>query len=221
MVCAAVLKLCGGDINQPLPCPVRNKMDKSKQILTGIPESHAAPDPGFKVGGGTAHVESDHTLILVPYIDHPVQFLFVGGYGKAAQKIRPVVFELFQCQIGFFFRVKSCHQLVCAFPVDPAFFRAAVPFFFHGIFYIPQKEYISSGFAGSKGYFDMVRSDRRPSAGDRVFRLAFYYAFRSGIFPVSAEKCIPVCIISVDRSVYRIDCIMIPAFPVFGLVKDG
>ena len=69
MVCTAVLKLCGGDIDQSLPCPVGNEVDESQQILTGIPESHTTADPGFKVGGGTAHVESDHTLILMPYID--------------------------------------------------------------------------------------------------------------------------------------------------------
>ena len=54
---------------------VRDQMDETEQVLTGITEAHAAADSGFIIGSGTGHVEGNHALVLVPDIDHAVEFL--------------------------------------------------------------------------------------------------------------------------------------------------
>ena len=81
MVGAAVLKLGGGNVDNPLSCPVRDQMHKAKKILTGIPEAHAASDAGLVVGSGAGHVECDHALVLIPDIDHTVNFIVGRLYG--------------------------------------------------------------------------------------------------------------------------------------------
>ena len=52
VISTAVLELSGGDINDTLPCTIRDQMHESEQILTGIAEAHAAPDTGFIIGSG-------------------------------------------------------------------------------------------------------------------------------------------------------------------------
>ncbi len=90
MVGAAVLKLCGGDINDALPCAVWNQMHEAEQILAGITKSHPAPDAGLVVGGRAAHVKCHHALILVPDIDHTVYLVIGGFHDIAAEQIVPV-----------------------------------------------------------------------------------------------------------------------------------
>ena len=85
MVSTAVLELGGSDINDTLSCTVRNQMYETEQILTGITETHTTADSGFVIGSGTGHVESNHTLILVPGVDHTVDFLVSGIYRVACQ----------------------------------------------------------------------------------------------------------------------------------------
>ena len=74
MVSAAVLELGGSDIDDTLSCTIRDQMNETEQILAGITESHAAAGTGFIIGSGTGHVEGNHTLILVPDVDHASQF---------------------------------------------------------------------------------------------------------------------------------------------------
>ena len=47
-------------------------MYETKKILAGITESHATADAGLKIGSGTAHIEGNHTLILMPDVNHTV-----------------------------------------------------------------------------------------------------------------------------------------------------
>ena len=54
MISAAVLELCGSDVDDTLSGSVRNQMHEAKQILAGIAESHAAADARFIVGSRTA-----------------------------------------------------------------------------------------------------------------------------------------------------------------------
>ena len=52
MICTSVFKLCCCNIQNTLSCAVRNQMYETKQILTGITESHAASDTALEVGSG-------------------------------------------------------------------------------------------------------------------------------------------------------------------------
>ena len=65
-------------------------MNETEQILTGITKSHAASDAGLKIGSGTAHVEGNHTLILVPHVHHAVELLLGGRDGEVGEQFVPV-----------------------------------------------------------------------------------------------------------------------------------
>ena len=45
------------------------------------------PDSGFIIGSGTGHVERNHALVLVPDIDHAVEFLVRALYGETGEKL--------------------------------------------------------------------------------------------------------------------------------------
>ena len=70
---AAVGELGGGDVQNTLAGPFRDHMHEAEQILAGITEAHPAPHAGFEITGRAAHIEGDHTLVLVPDIDHAVK----------------------------------------------------------------------------------------------------------------------------------------------------
>ncbi len=50
MICTSILKLCGCNIKDPLPRPLRDQMHKSQKILTGITESHSTSRSRFIIG---------------------------------------------------------------------------------------------------------------------------------------------------------------------------
>ena len=77
VVCASVLKLCAGNIQDALPRTGGDQVDKAQQILAGIPESHSPAQPALKIAGTAAHIKGDHALILIPHIHKPVQFFII------------------------------------------------------------------------------------------------------------------------------------------------
>ena len=91
MISAAVLELGGSDVDDPLPCTVGNQMYETEQVLTGVTEAHAAADARFVIGSGTGHVESYHTLILVPDIDHAVHLIVRRFHAVFGKQSFPVV----------------------------------------------------------------------------------------------------------------------------------
>ena len=97
VVGTAVLKLGGSNVQDALPCAGRDHVDEAQQILTGIPEPHAAADAALVIAGTAAHVEGDHALILVPKAHHPVQLFLAGGQLPAREQLLPVVG---QCPAG-------------------------------------------------------------------------------------------------------------------------
>jgi len=48
---SAVLQLGGRQFQDALARTFRDQMDKAKQVLIGIPESHSASNPGLKIAG--------------------------------------------------------------------------------------------------------------------------------------------------------------------------
>ena len=133
MIGASVRELCGGDIDDPLPCAFRHQMHKAQQILTGIAESHSSSDPGFKVGSASGHVEGDHALILVPDIDHPVHFGTGTGDMEFAEQLPPIISEcLISGQDCFAFVIFVDHCPGAGL-IDHA---VGLPFLFDGILHI-------------------------------------------------------------------------------------
>lgn len=92
MIGTSIFKLCGCNIQYSLAGAIWDQMDKSQQILTGIPKAHAASGSGFKVRSRTGHIKGNHALILIPDIDHAVELFFTAFYRETGQQICPVFF---------------------------------------------------------------------------------------------------------------------------------
>ncbi len=93
MIGRSVLELCRRDVDDALAGAVRDQVDETQQILTGITESHAPPDTGLEVGGGAAHIEGDHALVLVPDIDHPVHPVVLRLHMEGGEQVLPVILQ--------------------------------------------------------------------------------------------------------------------------------
>ena len=65
------------DVEDPLPGPLRNEVDKAEEVLVGVAEAHASADAGLEVRRTAGHVEGDHALVGVPDIHHPVEFFII------------------------------------------------------------------------------------------------------------------------------------------------
>ena len=90
MISTAVRELRVGYVDYPLAGSFRYKVYESEKILTGIAESHAAPETAFIVAGRPAHIEGDHALILIPDVDGPVELFVPGRYPADRKEIFPV-----------------------------------------------------------------------------------------------------------------------------------
>ena len=53
MISASVFKLRRSNINDSFSCALRDQMNETEQILTGITESHTTTDTGLVVRSGT------------------------------------------------------------------------------------------------------------------------------------------------------------------------
>ena len=94
MIGASIRKLCGSYIQDPFPGASRDQVNKAEQILTGVTETHASSDTGFIVLSAAGHIESDHALVLIPDIDHSVNFRAAAGDMEAGEKPFPVFIQM-------------------------------------------------------------------------------------------------------------------------------
>ena len=120
VICASVFKLGSSDIEQTLSCAVRNQMNEAEQILAGITEAHTTAGAGFEVGCRTGHVEGNHTLILVPDVDHASQFFICTGERIFCQQAFPVGSKLCKCCVNLLVGLIVREHLFCRFFVDHA-----------------------------------------------------------------------------------------------------
>ena len=213
----AVGKLDGSDIDDPLPGPVRHDVHKAVEVLAGIPEAHAPAGAGFVVGGGAAHIEGDHALILMPDVDHPVELLVVRAKLVVTQKFVPVDGEF--CQGGIY------SGGVGKFSPDPLSIRLADDtgsdkFLISGVFAVAQGKDCPVAFAGGQGDLQMVAADGIPA--DDFGGCTPLLPDKLGIAPVAhmAQEGIPVRVPAGFGHIDTVEGIVIPALPVFGLVID-
>ena len=75
MVAASVRELCRCYVNDALARPFRDLMHESHKVLIRVAEAHSTADSALEERSRTGHIECDHTLVLVPYIHHPVELL--------------------------------------------------------------------------------------------------------------------------------------------------
>ena len=74
---ASILHLCGGDGDEPFLYSLRRLVNASENVLTCIPKSYAPADTRFKIRCASRHMISYSTLVLVPDVYHPVEFLIM------------------------------------------------------------------------------------------------------------------------------------------------
>ena len=120
VVGAAVGKLRSRDVQNPLPGPLRDHVHEAQQVLAGVPEAHAPARAAFKVGGGAAHVEGDHALVLVPGVDHEVHVFIRGANLKIGEQARPIPAQLQEGGLALFLCPVAVHQRVGPPLVDDA-----------------------------------------------------------------------------------------------------
>ena len=144
MVCASVFKLGSGNIEQTLSCAIRDQMNEAEQILAGVTEAHAAAGAGLKVGCGTGHVEGNHTLILVPDVDHASQFFICTGERIFCQQAFPVGSKLCKCCVNLLVGLIVGEHLFCRFFVDHA---RSFPFVIRCILTVAENEDKGAGLA--------------------------------------------------------------------------
>ena len=218
MVGTAVLKLGGSNVQNAFPCAGRDHVDEAQQILTGIPEPHAAADAALVIAGTAAHVEGDHALILVPQAHHPVQLFLAGGQLPAREQLLPVVG---QCPAG---GIHLCvggiagHHGLCPGFVDDA---GSAEFFPDRVFNVAQPEDDALFLARCQCEMEMVGTHRSPAVGNAVRAVTGFDRFRCGGAAVHAAEGIPAGVEAGNGGVGPEHSVVIPALPVLCLMIDG
>ena len=119
-------------------------MNEAEQILAGITESHTTAGAGLEVGSRTGHVEGNHTLILVPDVDHASQFFICTGERIFCQQAIPVGSKLCKCCINLLVGLIVGEHLFCRFFIDHA---RSFPFVIGCILAVAENEDKGAGFA--------------------------------------------------------------------------
>ena len=163
VVGAAILKLGGGDIQNALPCAGRDDVYKAQQILTAVAEAHAAAGPAFKVAGRAAHIEGDHTLILVPDVHHTVQLFLAGFQMVGGEQSFPVVGQRLAGRVHLCIGGIACDHGMGTLLVDDTGSREL---FVLWVLDVAQTEEDLLFLTRCKGDMDVQRAHRCPAVGN-------------------------------------------------------
>ena len=101
MVASSVRELGRSDVDDTLTGTLRNLMDEAYKVLVGVTEAHSAADSALEERSRTGHVECHHTLVLVPYVDHPVELLLRALDRIYVKQAVPVCIEFREGGIHF------------------------------------------------------------------------------------------------------------------------
>ena len=172
VVGAAIGELGGGNVQNTLPRTGGDQMHKAEQILTGIAEAHAAAGAALIIAGRTAHVEGDHTLVLVPDIDHAVE-LFIAALDRVGgQQGIPVVVQFGKRRIDLRIRgIAGCHRLGAGL-IDDA---GRGPLLILRVFDIAQNKNQAAAFAGLQSDIDLMYANGCPTMRHRVGAAAVFH----------------------------------------------
>ena len=163
MVRGAVLKLRGCDVYDSLTRPLRDQVDKAEEILTAVPESHAAADARLEIRCGPRHVERDHALILVPDVDHAVDFVVLCLDMEGVKEMGPVRTQLRKCTLHIFICLIFREEFLCWIFVDDA---RCLPLLILGILTVAEHKHEGLRLAGLERDMEFVGRDRVPSTCD-------------------------------------------------------
>ena len=218
MIASAVRELGGSDIDDTFLCAIRDLVYEAQHVLVGIAEAHTTADTGFEIGCGTGQVEGHHALILVPDVDHTVNTLIRSIHIQDAQQLIPVSTQLLHavCELlrsGVF--VDHClgFYLVDGLAVG---FKLLILRHLH----VAEYKYQSLGLTRLQSDLLEVGCDGSPAVCKAVVCLVCDNCLRITETVVETDEGIAVGIVAVDRVVYGIECVMVAAVSVLGLVID-
>ena len=217
MVAAAVRELRGGDVDDPLPCPLRDEMDDAGEVLVGIAEAHAPADAALEIAGAPAEEEGDHALVLVPDVHGPVQFRHVGFHGETPQEVVPVGFQGCEGRIDLLRSGERIHHHLRLGLVDHG---RGDELLFRRILHIAEDEDQFRGLPGFQHQVEPVRGDGAPAMGHGVPGSPGENLLRSLESVVHADEGFPVRVEPVEGTVHAEEGVMVAAFAVFGLVIE-
>ena len=217
MVGAAVLKLGGGDIQNALPGAGGDDVHKAQQILTAVPEAHAASGTAFKVAGRAAHVKGDHALVLVPDVDHAVQLFLAGVQMVGGQQLLPVGAQGGAGGIDLCIRSVALHHGMGAGLVDDA---RCNELFLLRVLNVAQTEQDAAALAGGEGQVDVQCTHRCPAVGNAAGAVPGADGLRVCRAAVHAAEGIPGGVKAVHRAVCPEHGVVVAALAVLGLVVD-
>ena len=217
VVGAAVLKLGGGDIQNALPGAGGDDVHKAQQILTAVPEAHAASGTAFKVAGRAAHIKGDHALVLVPDVDHAVQLFLAGVQMVGGQQLLPVGAQGGAGGIDLCIRSVALHHGMGAGLVDDA---RCNELFLLRVLNVAQTEQDAAALAGGEGQVDVQCTHRCPAVGNAAGAVPGADGLRVCRAAVYAAKGIPGGVKAVHRAVCPEHGVVVAALAVLGLVVD-
>ena len=206
-----------GDVDDPLPGPVRAHVDEPQQVLAAVPEAHAPPGARLVEAGGAAHVEGDHALILVPGVDHGLQLPVPALQAVDAQQLLPVVPQLRQGLLrppggGEFF-----HHAVGVVLADHA---GGEEFRLPGIPAVAQHEKEAPLLPGGQGHVQGKARHGRAAVGQKIAGPPVHHRLRGGEGAELSQKGVPVRVVSGDVPVDAVPGVVVPALPVLGGVVE-
>ena len=215
---AAVGELGGGNVQDAFPCPLEDHVDEAQQVLTGVTEAHAPAHTAFEVAGGTAHVEGDHALVLVPDVYHAVQLLVTGGHLIAVQQPAPMVPQGGKRPVKGCVGAVALHHGVGLFLVDDA---GSAPFGVLRIFNVAQAQQQGLGCAGGQRQRELHGAYRRPAVSHAAGAGTVFHRLGHGRRAIHAYKGVAAGVKALVRAVCPQHGVVIPALAVLGLVIDG
>ena len=207
-------------------------MNETEEILVTVAEAHASADTAFKIRSGAGHIKGNHALILVPDVYHAV-YLFVGRINVIlTEKAVPVHLEFSEKLIRLFGGVALFDHLMSALLVDYIFLgicgsdelilgsEVGCELFVNRVFNITEYENEILAFARFKVDLDIMGSDRRPAISNGVRGSSLHNRLRLAEAVIQTEEALAVGIKAVYLRVYGIECEMVAAFLIFGLVVN-
>ena len=218
MVAATVGELRGGYVDDTLARTARYLMDKAHQVLVGVAESHASSDATLEERGRAREVEGDHTLILVPDVHHPVEFLVARPHAIDAQQVVPIVLQLGKGCVDLLGGVQPLYRGMGLFLIDDLRGRELLVGL---VLDISQHEDQVFLLARLQFHLYIMRGDGTPAVGMAIARTAFDDGLRGIEAVVQAHKRLAVGIEALYLGVHMIEGIVVAALPVFGLMVDG
>ena len=190
-------------------------MHEAQKVLAAVTEAHSSTRSALIIGRATAHIERHHTLILVPDIDHTVEFFLGRTHGKAGQQTLPIGTQLFHSRVKLFFCFKRGQHGIRFFFIDDA---VRSKLLFHGVFHVSQAIQQTFFFARGKRYFRSQRGNGRPPCRHTSEGSTFFHG--NGFSPPTElpQKAVSVRVKPGNGGVDRIERVVVTAFTIFRLV---